>query len=122
MQRLNLRLVILFLMAIGCIACSRKPTPDELKQKTAEATATLKSDAKAVAQGVREGWSRDHPLDLNTATNDQLLSLPGITAAQADRIIADRPYTDPHQLVSKRILSQTEYDKIADRLTAKPTN
>jgi len=41
--------------------------PQELKEKTARATAELKVDAKAVAAGVREGWSRDKPLDLNTA-------------------------------------------------------
>ena len=120
MQLLNIRLSMLGLLLIGCLACTTKQSPDDLKERTAEATAALKSDAKAVAEGVREGWSRDHPLDLNTATKDQLLSLPGVTSAQADRIIADRPFTDPHQLVSRRILSQSEYDKIGDRLTAKP--
>jgi hypothetical protein len=30
------------------------------------------------------GWRRDKPLDLNTATREQLLSLPGVTAAGAD--------------------------------------
>ena len=123
MQSLNVRLIrlsVLGLLLIGCLACTTKQSPDDLKERTAEATAALKSDAKAVAEGVREGWSRDHPLDLNTATKDQLLSLPGITSAKADNIIADRPFADPHQLVSRRILSQSEYDKIGDRLTAKP--
>jgi hypothetical protein len=32
-----------------------------------------------------QGWSRDKPLDLKTATKEQLLSLPGMTAAEADR-------------------------------------
>lgn len=120
MSPLNSRLPILVLLVIGCLACSPKQNPDELKEKTAEATATLKRDAKAVAEGVREGWTRDHPLDLNSATKEQLLSLPGVTAVQADKIIASRPFTDPHQLVTKRILSQSDFDKIADRLTAKP--
>ena len=79
----------------------------------------IKQGAKAVAEGVREGWSRDKPLDLNAATKEQLLKLPGITPAQADRIIAGRPYDDPKDLVTRHILPQTEYDKISDRLTAK---
>jgi competence protein ComEA len=89
------------------------------KEQTAQATAELKSDAKAVASGIREGWSRDKPLDLNTATKEQLTSLPGITAAEANRVIARHPYNEPGELVTRRIMPKSEYDKIADRLTAK---
>jgi competence protein ComEA len=113
----------LFVLAIvllsGLVACTTNQNPQELKEKTARATAELKVDAKAVAAGVREGWSRDKPLDVNTATREQLLSLPGVTAAEADRVIAGRPYDDPGQLVTRRILPQSKYDKIADRLAAK---
>ena len=76
-------------------------------------------DAKAVAAGVREGWSRDKPLNVNTATREQLMSLPDVTDAEADRVIAGRPYDDPSQLVTRRILPKSKYDKIADRLIAK---
>ncbi len=103
----------------GLAACTRNQSPEELKEKTARATAELKVDAKAVAAGVREGWSRDKPLDVNTATREQLISLPGVTGVEADREIAGRPYNDPRELVTRRILPQSKYDKIADRLTAK---
>jgi DNA uptake protein ComE-like DNA-binding protein len=76
-------------------------------------------DAKAVAAGISEGWSRDKQLDLNTATKDQLLSLPGVTAAEADRVIAGRPYSEAGDVVARRIMPKSEYDKIADRVTAK---
>ncbi len=74
-----------------------------------------------MAAGIREGWSRDKPLDLNTATKEQLLSLPGVTEAEANRVIAGRPYTEPGEVVTRRIMpkTETEYDKIADRVTAK---
>jgi len=101
------------------VACTSNQNPEELKEKTARATAALKVDAKAVAAGVREGWSRDRPLDLNIATREQLASLPGVTDAEADGIIAGRPYDDPGQLVTRRILPRSKYDKIADRLKAK---
>ncbi len=52
------------------------------------------------------------------ATKEQLLSLPGITSAEANRVIAGRPYSDPSELVKRRIMSKVEYDKIADRVTA----
>jgi DNA uptake protein ComE-like DNA-binding protein len=99
--------------------CTKKQNPEELKEKTARATAQLKSDAKAVVAGVREGWNRDNPLNVNTATKDELMSLPGVTAAEADAVIEGRPYDDPGELVKRGILPKNDYDKIADRLTAK---
>jgi DNA uptake protein ComE-like DNA-binding protein len=107
----------------GCNACNTRPSnPDEVRQKTAQATADLKDNAKAVAQGIRDGLNRptsDHPLDLNSASKSALLSLPGIDDAAADRIIAARPYDDAHQLIDKRIISHDEYSKIADSITVK---
>jgi DNA uptake protein ComE-like DNA-binding protein len=108
---------ILLLAALA--GCTQRQNSQDLKEKTAQATAELKSDTKAVAAGIREGWSRDKPLDLNTATKEQLMSLPGVTAAEADRVIAGRPYNAPGELVTRRIMPKSEYDKIADRLTAK---
>ncbi len=110
--------VALTLLLAECTA--QKQTPNDLRERTAEATAQLKENAKAVAEGVREGWSRDKPLDLNKATKDQLTALPGITDDRAQRILAGRPYDDPGQLVTRRILSQVEYDRIKDSVTAKP--
>ena len=109
----------LILILTGCFSCSVKQNPQQLKEKTAETTAALKSDAKAVASGVREGWSRDKPLDVNHATKAQLESLPGISAASADRIIANRPYAKRDDLLSRGILTRREYERISDKLTAK---
>jgi DNA uptake protein ComE-like DNA-binding protein len=107
----------------GCTACNAPPSnPDQVREKTAQATADLKDNAKAVAQGIREGLNRptsDHPLDLNSASKSQFLSLPGIDDAAADRIIAARPYDNTHQLIDKRIISREEYSKIADSITVK---
>jgi Helix-hairpin-helix motif len=108
----------LLFLAVLC-GCTRPQNPQDLKEKTAETTAELKRDAKAVAAGIREGWNRDKPLDLNTATKEQLLTLPGLTAAQADHIIANRPYKEPGELVSRRIIPKLEYDKISDRVKAR---
>ena len=104
----------------GC--SSQSPSPDQVREKTAEATSELKENAKAVAQGVRDGLARpsaDHPLDLNSASKTQLLSLPGITDDAADRIIAARPYSNTHELLDKRIISREEFNKIADSITVK---
>src|ERR1700690_568881 len=112
-------LVFGIVLLCGLAACTANQNQQELQEKTARATPELKGDAKAVAAGVREGWSRDKPLDINAATREQLISLPGVSGTEADAVIAGRPYEDPGQLVTRRILLKSEYDKIADRLTAK---
>ena len=113
------RHVCTIVLLAALAGCTHQQNSQDLKEKTAQATAAVKRDAKAVGAGIREGWSRDKPLDLNTGTREQLLSLPGVTAAEADRVIAGRPYDEPGELVTRRIMLKTEYDKIADRVTAK---
>ena len=59
------------------------------------------------------------PIDLNTATPDQLKTLPGIGDAYAKRIVDGRPYTMKNQLTQRGILPQATYDKIKDSIVAK---
>jgi DNA uptake protein ComE-like DNA-binding protein len=119
MDFLGYRRVPTILLLAALAGCTQPQNSQELKEKTAQATAEVKRDAKAVAAGIREGWSRDKPLDLNIATKEQLLSLPGMTEAEADRVIAGRPYNDPNDLLKRHIMPKAEYDKIADQVTAK---
>jgi len=58
-------------------------------------------------------------LDINTATETQLLELPGMGRAYVQRVIAGRPYTAKNQLVSRGILPETSYEKIAPLIIAK---
>ena len=106
-------------LVAGLTGCTSQQDPQEVKEKTAQATAALKSNAKAVAEGVREGWSRDKPLNINTASREDLVSLPGVTEAEADKIVAGRPYDDPYELVTRGALPKSKYERIAERLTAK---
>lgn len=66
---------MLFLSA--CSACGPRQNPDELREKTAETTAMLKQDAKAVAEGVREGIGRSNAVNLNSATKKELTPCRG---------------------------------------------
>ena len=58
------------------------------------------------------------PLDINTATPDQLKAIPGIGDAYSKRIIDGRPYTAKNQLVTRGVLPQGVYDKIKDQIVA----
>lgn len=101
-------------------ACSGKQdNPDEIRERTAQATETVRRDTKAVVEGVKEGMRSDNkPININKASREDLLSLPGITEHEADRIIAGRPFDDAHDLVNRHILSEGEYGKISDRVIA----
>jgi Helix-hairpin-helix motif len=68
-------------------------------------------------QEVKDRWNRDKPLNLNAATKEELMTLPGMTTAEADKVIAGRPYEDAGELVTRGILPKNHYDKIADRVT-----
>jgi DNA uptake protein ComE-like DNA-binding protein len=58
-------------------------------------------------------------LDLNSASANELASLPGIDRADARKIIAGRPYRERHELVSRRILTEAEYERVREHVTAK---
>ena len=109
-----------FLLIVGLAGCSSSaPSQDQVRERAADTTAAVKRDSKSIAQGIKEGWNRDKNIDINSATRDQLETLPGIDAPKARLIIAHRPYPETSALVTKKVLSKSEFDAIAGKIQAK---
>jgi len=103
------------IFAAGCTRADR--SPDAIRHDAAKATTTVVRDAKAVAQGVKEGLKTKGPLNLNRASADDLQSLLGMDAVHAERIVAGRPYQDSSELVKRHLVTKAEYERIADKVT-----
>jgi competence protein ComEA len=59
-------------------------------------------------------------IDLNSASRDDLMNLEGIGEVRADAIIRARPFKAKTELVERRLIPEALYDKIADKVMARP--
>jgi DNA uptake protein ComE-like DNA-binding protein len=134
--------VAVLTIALG--GCNQStPNDQEIRQKSADATRDLQKGAKqlaadtkvaaanavngvnAVAQGVKDGVNSSKQgdtsdlVDINSASTARIAMLPGISISKAHDIVGGRPYRNPHALVGRGLLTQEQYDHIADKITAR---
>jgi DNA uptake protein ComE-like DNA-binding protein len=76
-------------------------------------TQAAERDAVLLAQ------SKDALIDINRAKADELMTLKGIGDARAAAIIKGRPYARKDELVQKKILPESVYNEIKDKIIAK---
>ena len=97
-------------LVVGClVALFAAADASTLIAQTAKPSAKHAAHAKAAAT--------THLIDLNSATREQLMALPGVGDAYADKIIAGRPYKSIADLSSKKIVDATTYGKIKGKIT-----
>ena len=101
-------MLMVLAIGIGPAWAQKKTTTTATKAPTTTTTAS-KAPVKANASPL---------LDINSATKEQLETLPGIGDAYAQKIIAGRPYARKDQLVAKNVVPQATYDKIKDSIIA----
>jgi DNA uptake protein ComE-like DNA-binding protein len=58
-------------------------------------------------------------IDINSCTKEQLMKLPGIGEAYAQKIVSNRPYKGKDELVQKKLIPEATYKKIAGMIIAK---
>ena len=114
------RALLCSLTLLVLTACTpERRSPDAIREDTAKATSEATRDVKAMAQGVAEGLKEGGTVNVNTASADKLMSLPGIDEDAARHIINQRPYATAYEMVKKHAISKTEYDRIAGKVSAK---
>ncbi len=57
------------------------------------------------------------PVNVNTASANDMVLFLGITKGDADRMVASRPYKVKQEIVVKNVLPKAKFDAIKDRIT-----
>ncbi len=115
-----LALALLAITVASAQSAATTPTPAATKQQPAAkpTTAAPAKQAPAKPAMVKTASAKVEMLDLNTATRDQLVALPGIGETYADAIIKNRPYKAKSELVSKKVIPAAAYKKIRAKVIA----
>jgi competence protein ComEA len=102
-------------MKLGRFACALLLALTTISFSTMPAVAWQSAPAvKAPADASATGQ-----LDINSASKDQLMALPGVGTTYAQKIIDGRPYASKNQLRSRNIIPQSVYQKISGMIIAK---
>jgi len=84
-----------------------------------KSTAAMASASKEHSTHKAKSAAHRERIDINSATKEQLMTLPGVDDAMADKIIAGRPFKAKTDLLHKSIVTKTEYSKVSSHIIAK---
>lgn len=96
--------MLVFLLVAPHALQAQPATPATPATPAAPAKPATKTEAKPKTHEVK--------YDLNKASKEELMKLSGVDEATAEKIIDARPYKSKKDLVSKKVLTQAEYERI----------
>ncbi len=122
MKKLTALLSAALLAMAGAAFAQKTETPKATPAAPAAAPAAMAPAAKAEPAPAAKAEAKKEPLDINSATKDELKALPGIGDAFADKIIKGRGktgYSGKDDLLKKKILNAKTYDGVKEMIIAK---
>jgi competence protein ComEA len=123
MKTILSRLEVCVIAAIAVVFIGGEFIGRSFAQSTAQQTSSAAKKAQAPAQSGKSASKAPASklIDINSATVEQLKTLPGINDGLAQKIVEGRPYRVKTDLVRKNIIPQAAYNKIAGLVIAKQT-
>ncbi len=113
-------LVLAGLLALPLFAAAQGSTQSPAKAQASSATSTDASVASTTpTTKMHSHHATSMKVDINSASKEELMKVPGIGEATADKIVAARPFTAKNELVAKKIVTRSQYAKISAHVIAK---
>jgi competence protein ComEA len=113
------------LTAIGLMAASPlmaqtpQPATGGAMQKAAPAAPAPAAKPATTTGAAPTAAKQADLIDINTATEAQLSTLPGVAKARSEAIIKGRPYKGKDELLTKKVVPENVYNDIKDKIIAK---
>ena len=113
-QSALLAAALLFPAGLALAAVDKAPAAGETKAISKAKAADKDAKAKKAKAAAKVKL-----VDINSAGKKELMTLPGISDADADKIVAGRPYLSKANLVTRNIVARGVYENLKARVVAK---
>lgn len=97
-------------------AVAPAPAPAASNAATSASKAVVRRNE---LEAKRKAAAKIKLVDINSASAEELMKLPGISEAEAEKIIAGRPYGSKSWLLTHKVLPDDKYSGISHLVAAK---
>lgn len=119
MKRFTTMLALVAFLSTLTAFASHATTAPKAKPQVQASGAAAPAPAAKHAVAKKTMAAAKEMLDINTASKEDLMKLPGVGDAIADKIVAGRPFKTKYELLQKGLVNRTTYAKIRPMIVAK---